>query len=510
MDSGNSGSMQSSSGGDEEYDSRAESISAFLNSSGQLCSMSNSRPPPPPVSHPQSSHAFDPLSNYMDAFPRSPQPSTVNSLLNLDMVWARGLRSDPNCTDIGGLIGSSSASAPTAATRDVPSTARGTYHGGGISPSIQLPVSDRPPPSADQPQVARNSKKRSRASRRAPTTVLTTDTSNFRAMVQEFTGIPAPPFSASPFPRTRFDLFGSASAMRSGLTDASPPPYLLRPFAQKIQSSSFPSLQLTSASTSSLASSSPAAAMLDVLSSNTTSTLVSTSANSNTAAATTNSSSTNNFQHQNLLNVNNPLFTFQSLLQTPAPPKYPPLSNLPVFNSKQQGPSTIPSADPSLKMGMLEDFAVNHGNASTHLSSLSGLMASDGLPTRTEHPPNWADGAGHGDGDQAQLRNFNSNYDASQRVGNCKLNYASSSTDFHAEKGPDNVTSRGEGPRGIMITKNLVFSSCPANAFCSFLSCMILSCMIFTEQEESLNLEQKTRTEPKEAFLVSSVGLFRP
>ncbi|KAF2293061.1 hypothetical protein GH714_035888 [Hevea brasiliensis] len=32
MDSGNSGSMQSSSGGDEEYDSRAESISAFLNS----------------------------------------------------------------------------------------------------------------------------------------------------------------------------------------------------------------------------------------------------------------------------------------------------------------------------------------------------------------------------------------------------------------------------------------------------------------------------------------------
>ncbi|KAJ7959028.1 VQ motif-containing protein [Quillaja saponaria] len=43
---------------------------------------------------------------------------------------------------------------------------------------------------------ARNPKKRTRASRRAPTTVLTTDTSNFRAMVQEFTGIPAPPFSA--------------------------------------------------------------------------------------------------------------------------------------------------------------------------------------------------------------------------------------------------------------------------------------------------------------------------
>ncbi|CAL5085718.1 unnamed protein product [Urochloa decumbens] len=36
-------------------------------------------------------------------------------------------------------------------------------------------------------------RKRPRASRRPPTTVLTTDTSNFRAMVQEFTGIPAPP-----------------------------------------------------------------------------------------------------------------------------------------------------------------------------------------------------------------------------------------------------------------------------------------------------------------------------
>ncbi|KAF7829926.1 type-2 histone deacetylase 1-like [Senna tora] len=50
--------------------------------------------------------------------------------------------------------------------------------------------------------VLRNPKKRSRASRRAPTTVLTTDTSNFRSMVQEFTGIPAPPFShSSPYSR---------------------------------------------------------------------------------------------------------------------------------------------------------------------------------------------------------------------------------------------------------------------------------------------------------------------
>ncbi|KAJ0588183.1 putative VQ motif-containing protein [Helianthus annuus] len=39
-------------------------------------------------------------------------------------------------------------------------------------------------------------KKRTRASKRPPTTVLTTDTSNFRQMVQEFTGIPTAPFSS--------------------------------------------------------------------------------------------------------------------------------------------------------------------------------------------------------------------------------------------------------------------------------------------------------------------------
>ncbi|KAH9611112.1 hypothetical protein KSS87_011922 [Heliosperma pusillum] len=71
--------------------------------------------------------------------------------------------------------------------------------------------------------AGRNPKKRSRASRRAPTTVLTTDTNNFRQMVQEFTGIPASPFSG----RTRLDLLGGAGIHQT-------PPYLLRPFPQKI------------------------------------------------------------------------------------------------------------------------------------------------------------------------------------------------------------------------------------------------------------------------------------
>ncbi|KAL4332382.1 hypothetical protein GQ457_07G020610 [Hibiscus cannabinus] len=56
-----------------------------------------------------------------------------------------------------------------------------------------------------------NPRKRTRASRKAPTTVLTTDPVNFKAMVQEFTGIPAPPFSTSSSSSRRLDLFGSGS-----------------------------------------------------------------------------------------------------------------------------------------------------------------------------------------------------------------------------------------------------------------------------------------------------------
>jgi len=48
-------------------------------------------------------------------------------------------------------------------------------------------------PRIGKPAAAR---RRSRASRRAPVTLLNTDTANFRAMVQQFTGIPAPPAGA--------------------------------------------------------------------------------------------------------------------------------------------------------------------------------------------------------------------------------------------------------------------------------------------------------------------------
>ncbi|KAL5210985.1 hypothetical protein ABZP36_006608 [Zizania latifolia] len=85
-----------------------------------------------------------------------------------------------------------------------------------MSPS---PAPPHPPP----PAPLKPPKKRPRASRRPPTTVLTTDTSNFRAMVQEFTGFPAPPFVAAPPPAVRPRLLGG------GGPSAALPPFLLRP-----------------------------------------------------------------------------------------------------------------------------------------------------------------------------------------------------------------------------------------------------------------------------------------
>ncbi|KAG0448896.1 hypothetical protein HPP92_027582 [Vanilla planifolia] len=56
---------------------------------------------------------------------------------------------------------------------------------------------DRIPPSGLEIRARKASRKRSRASRRAPTTLLSTDTANFRAMVQQFTGVPTRPYVAS-------------------------------------------------------------------------------------------------------------------------------------------------------------------------------------------------------------------------------------------------------------------------------------------------------------------------
>jgi hypothetical protein len=164
MDSGNSGSLQSSSGGDDEFDSRC--------GGGEDSSPLSALLRPPSLLPTGSFYGIQDL----DALPQLPHPAQ----------WL---------------------STPLPA---------GTATGQTEAPCAQVAPAATP----------RGSRKRTRASRRAPTTVLTTDTSNFRAMVQEFTGVPAPPFAAA----------GARSRLPSSHPAAAPSPYLLlRPFAQRLQ-----------------------------------------------------------------------------------------------------------------------------------------------------------------------------------------------------------------------------------------------------------------------------------
>ncbi|GMI77039.1 hypothetical protein HRI_001373200 [Hibiscus trionum] len=71
---------------------------------------------------------------------------------------------------------------PTLTTGNAPVSSLGSGLGGGhLSP---------------EGRVGKPVRRRSRASRRTPTTLLNTDTTNFRAMVQQFTGGPTAPFAA--------------------------------------------------------------------------------------------------------------------------------------------------------------------------------------------------------------------------------------------------------------------------------------------------------------------------
>lgn len=192
MDSG-SGSLQSSSGGDEEYDSAHQPplippppSFSFHNIIPPSHIGSSIIPPQIPFHNFQNlpPNFYDFSSNYSNLQPHF-NPD-ANSFPNLDPP----LRP---------------TSQPTAAAVSPPTQNQPPVRGGPSSAPAGL-----------HPKVS--TKKRTRASRRAPTTVLTTDTSNFRAMVQEFTGIPSPPFSAggSSYSR-RFDLFTSRTTAGTNL-----------------------------------------------------------------------------------------------------------------------------------------------------------------------------------------------------------------------------------------------------------------------------------------------------
>ncbi|KAF1869080.1 hypothetical protein Lal_00048360 [Lupinus albus] len=225
MNSGNSGSISSS--GDEEYDSRVDHTTL----------LTSTFPNHPPTQFAQSSSfhthhhynpsLFDLSSSYLNSLSQSQPNTNLNSFLNLDTTTSasQGKRSEPNCTDPTNLQGVNQCLFPQP---------HGLGHDDNnarvFSVSSSVPTNN----------AARNSKKRTRASRRAPTTVLTTDTSNFRAMVQEFTGIPAPPFSgSSSYSLTRrLDLLPvSSSSLRTSAShhlDTTPSFNPFRPLPQKL------------------------------------------------------------------------------------------------------------------------------------------------------------------------------------------------------------------------------------------------------------------------------------
>ncbi|XP_039023315.1 uncharacterized protein LOC120155930 [Hibiscus syriacus] len=408
MDSGNSSSMQSSSGGgDDEYDSvsRPESVPAFLNSSDHFNPLSNQHPSLVVHHQDQPSTFFDPYANYLNnSFSLSP-PN--NSLLNFDGVRPRmSLRTEPNTIDLSNLSSQSILGSHGLNQGPFPSSSSvqpRSDHENGVRISTQ----------SDQTTSAvKNPKKRTRASRRAPTTVLTTDTTNFRAMVQEFTGIPAPPFSGSSYSR-RLDLFVSGSASRSSHLEPLGSLYPLRPSAKRVQTTPF-------ASSSSSLLNNP---------------LLAAANTSNTTIANAFNPSSSNYQipsdvgllkqpHMSNMQNQSQTLSFQSFLDAP-PPLHPSLG-LPGFGVKSQGTSVMPSID---------DLGFRHGNAS--LGGLQTHLTPELERSRRER--NWNDnGVGLNDGD------YGSNN--SQGVNSCKLNYSASSSAFHHhEKGLENVSSRAEG-----------------------------------------------------------------
>ncbi|KAL3527751.1 hypothetical protein ACH5RR_012407 [Cinchona calisaya] len=472
MDSGNSGSLQSSSG-DEEYDSRADSISAAL--------MTNNNPAPAPhhigsnisnnQQHPRlnASSIFDPLSNYFDTISRplqQEQQTHNSSLLNLEMSWPKTLRSDPNSTEIinpmmispssfQSLFGSNQPHGSFSANQ-LQSSLPSHSHGISAPPvpeNIVRPAAAAPPADQNNPaHVVRNPKKRSRASRRAPTTVLTTDTTNFRAMVQEFTGIPAPPFASSSFPRSRLDLYGthSSSMMRSNYNPLDspqapppPPPYLRRPFPQKVQlpppvpPPPTPPFLSSSSSISSLLV--DHAAIASPISTN----------NIITSSTASLSSYQLPLQGANLFNIPNPLLT--SLLQSNSA-KFPP-TNPSIIGSKP------PQGSSQLKGGVLNEFGLSQGDS---LSGLPGLISSDQTSSRNDNNPvNWGAtgvlGTGEDSDHQGQQVRSSGNgnnfiFSRTNPANGKKINnYSGSSSSFHGDKGQDNVapppptTTRGEG-----------------------------------------------------------------
>lgn len=455
MDSGNSGSIQSSSGGDEEYDdSRGESISTFLNNSnnnslahfGSIASHNNNNPPF--LSH----HQQNPNNTFFDTaaslFPQSSNPQFNTN----DLIWSssssRALRSDHNFNNFTSSSTAAASGQLFHHHNQNPFSGSGSGSLQAMQPSIEATNVVRASSSAQpdqQPNVAKNPKKRTRASRRAPTTVLTTDTTNFRQMVQEFTGIPTAPFTGSPYTR-RLDLFSTAgSGMRTGHLDSLGPLYPLRPSAQKVQVSPFMSQLSTSspASSSSLLSSSMIDALMPGNNSNNNNSIVGVGTTSGSTSTSTNFQLGSNHlgiqkQPQNLFNMQNQILSFNA--------------GASIFNTK----STGGGSSNTINVPSLDELGISHEQqVSANLISAfqGGNNNNNNVTSQARNDGNnlsrlWRNNNNHDGGQENQrLRSFDGN---NSNAGNYnKLNSGNSSTsEFHPEinKGLENVCSTGEGP----------------------------------------------------------------
>jgi hypothetical protein len=130
--------------------------------------------------------------------------------------------------------------APASAVLDVEGHRHQLYVDQAAATTSFFPATTDAQAEAQQPPratVPRKPRKRARASRRAPTTVLTTDATNFRAMVQEFTGFPAPPFAPHLGLSPGAVLFGAGTSPSGSVGGAPFHHQLLRPSPHKLSAS---------------------------------------------------------------------------------------------------------------------------------------------------------------------------------------------------------------------------------------------------------------------------------
>ncbi|TKW32886.1 hypothetical protein SEVIR_2G196600v4 [Setaria viridis] len=431
MDSGNSGSLQSSSGGDDEFDSRGGGGGGGGADSSPLSALL--RPSPSP-----SAAAFSLHGNYfgLQEFTSAPPPQQQQQQQQQAGAWSGSF---------AGASGLPSSSSPRVAHADAGAGARPQGADAAVAAAQGQGAGMGAPAPAQPP---RGSRKRTRASRRAPTTVLTTDTSNFRAMVQEFTGIPSPPFGAgvgvglggpTVSLRTRFDhIFPPPSSLRSGAAAAdaaaSLPPYLLRPFPHKLPTapSAFPPF-----TTSSSSSSTPSSSNIGTANANAaTGAGTTAAASSNPAAPTAAAGAGDAFQQLTssaLLRLQqdaSSYLSFQNLLDSQT-------SSQSIFGAAGgfAQPSRLHDPTPSPS-----DFLAGVGSSSHGLAH-GGLLGSEGLHLHHSR----SDVHGHG-GDE-----LSGVVAAGASGGSCKLNYSShtgAATSSSAAASADKPPDGGAGARG--------------------------------------------------------------